>query len=609
MIQKFTLFFLVLLLPGPVSFAQPVIMLREDFTQVPIGPATRYRVDSTTRLTLPDLLHDAAPAAWRALAGEPNFGDNPYPHWLRFEVENAGNGRRKVVLLTKGLDSLRAYLTAGDSLLKTFPPTGSHVPVYQRERPGAYLSLSFELPPRARRTLWMRIRNVHYRLTASPFGLYEQKQAARLLHGHAFFQSLYIGGMFVILMFSVVLLLLFRERIYAFYLGCVLCSAGIMLCYNDYYYLIFATAPGVIVNKNLYGILSALVPVFYLLFAENFLHISQLRDKSLIRASRLVVGLQLALLAGFLLAGQPLFRHRLVFYLTMSALSIISLLYVYRSIRRHYMPAWLFLGASVPVILTVMLETFSGWHHIPVQDIHGYFYSATLFEMFMLTCGIAYRLKLDQDQKKGLQKEIMQEQIKAQEMVKARIGADLHDVIGSQLGAAKMHVDLLRYKHFPEASYDYWAPVYNVLQLSIDNVRNIAHQMTSLNFEGAGLVSTLEKIYGYIEKPAISFQSTGMEQRLDRFTEMVLYAVINEAINNTLKHAQATRVDVQIIREAYAVTVIVEDDGVGFDLQKLGMHGQGIRNMETRVRNYLKGELSIDTHLNGGTIIIIKVRL
>jgi signal transduction histidine kinase len=281
---------------------------------------------------------------------------------------------------------------------------------------------------------------------------------------------------------------------------------------------------------------------------------------------------------------------------------------VYQGIRSGYRPAWLFLLATAPVSVSVLLETGSDLHSIPVQEIHEYYYYTTLFEMFALTLGLAYRFKLDFDQRRTLQREILMTQITTQEKERAIIASDLHDVIGSQLSAIRLNLDFLQVQYFENSNKDWWAPVYKIVDLLSENVSTIAARMRNSSLEKLGLAVILEQIYGHLDKPVFQFDFIGMQKRIPPYPERELYVVIVEALNNCVKHAQATLINVQIIKERKLVTVIIEDNGAGFDTARTRT-GQGLRNMQARVREHLKGEFSIDTQPGMGTVIIIKVAL
>ena len=604
MIRFFTV--IALLFLTSESQSQQVVDVTADFRSILFSNQIEYFPDSSETLKFSEI---SGRQEWKTFQGSnPNFGENPYPHWLRFSVKNNSDQSKKLTLLTKGIDSLQTFLTLGDSLVKTFPINGSHIPLRYREHASPYLTLTFDVLPGKEYTVWTRIRNLNYRLTASPFTLYEESEAKQFLQRKTFFQSFYIGGMGIMLLFSVVLVVLFRDWLYAYYLGCVLCSLSIMLIYNDYTFLLFDKLPHIVITKDMYAIIAALVPALYVLFAEKYLMISPFKQTRLAIIAKVIVATQLVMLFFFISIGIPLFDVRALFYPPMMALSTISLVYVYQSLKKGYVPAWLFLLGTAPVSVAVMLETGSDLHSIPVQDIHEIYYYATLFEMFALTCGLAFRFKLDFDHRKTLQKEILLTQIKSQEKERVLIAGDLHDIIGSQISAVKLNLEYLQNKYFADSNSSWWTPVHNLVSILSENISSIADRMRNSSLEKMGLPAILEQMFGHIPRPEFRFDFVGMDQRIPADTERALYIVIIEALNNCVKHARATLINVQLIREENLLTVIIEDNGQGFTMENV-LRGEGLKNMKARVDDYLQGQFIMDSQPGKGTVIIIKVNL
>jgi signal transduction histidine kinase len=103
----------------------------------------------------------------------------------------------------------------------------------------------------------------------------------------------------------------------------------------------------------------------------------------------------------------------------------------------------------------------------------------------------------------------------------------------------------------------------------------------------------------------VSLQTYGMNQRLNPSTEVMLFRIIQELLNNIIKHAQATEALIQFNLEQNRLSVVVEDNGKGFNLanQGKGKHA-GLSSVESRV-HYLNGKLSIDSQKEIGTTIMM----
>ncbi len=105
----------------------------------------------------------------------------------------------------------------------------------------------------------------------------------------------------------------------------------------------------------------------------------------------------------------------------------------------------------------------------------------------------------------------------------------------------------------------------------------------------------------------MNLYTEGLDERLDTTIETVLYRVIQESVNNVIKHAGASRLDISIIKDDDGLSATIEDNGNGFDTSDMSIrNGIGLKNIETRIQ-YLKGEVTIDSSPGHGTATIINI--
>jgi signal transduction histidine kinase len=111
------------------------------------------------------------------------------------------------------------------------------------------------------------------------------------------------------------------------------------------------------------------------------------------------------------------------------------------------------------------------------------------------------------------------------------------------------------------------------------------------------------------KKLQVHLYTEGLEERLDSNVETVLYRVIQECVNNVIKHADANVLDISIIRENGEITATIEDNGKGFDTSdKEKFDGIGLKNIRTRVE-YLKGTVDFESSPGRGTLVALHVPL
>lgn len=108
---------------------------------------------------------------------------------------------------------------------------------------------------------------------------------------------------------------------------------------------------------------------------------------------------------------------------------------------------------------------------------------------------------------------------------------------------------------------------------------------------------------------SVKYQSLGMNERLEKSSEIIIYRIIQELLNNIMKHAGATEAMVQLIKEEGRFSIIVEDNGKGFDTALLKNNkGAGLTSIQSRV-DYLKGRLDIHSEPGKGTLINIEFNI
>jgi signal transduction histidine kinase len=202
--------------------------------------------------------------------------------------------------------------------------------------------------------------------------------------------------------------------------------------------------------------------------------------------------------------------------------------------------------------------------------------------------------------------------LEVQEQERKRIAADLHDRLGSMLSTVKLYFNTVEEQidALKEQNKEQYHKATTLLDEACDEVRKISHNLVSGELVKFGLVSALHQLKETIEdsgKMKMNVLAFGMEDRLGSNTEISLYRVIQELMNNMLKHAKATEVTIQLNRVEHNLNIVVEDNGIGFDVEAaMAKDGMGLRNIETRVKK-LNGVTTFDSGKGRGTTTIIDI--
>ncbi|HTF17804.1 MAG TPA: sensor histidine kinase [Chryseolinea sp.] len=200
--------------------------------------------------------------------------------------------------------------------------------------------------------------------------------------------------------------------------------------------------------------------------------------------------------------------------------------------------------------------------------------------------------------------------LEAQELERKRIAEDLHDRLGSRLVAVKLHFHA--FKNNPVNNQESFAVGSELLDGAVDEVREISHNLISGVLSKFGLVAALHDLKNALESTKelrVDIHVHHFDERIELVIEATIYRIVQELISNILKHSNATEVTIQLTKYGSDVLVIVEDNGIGFDVSSLnGKSGIGIKNIHSRI-NKLKGKVTIDSFPMQGTVVTIEIPL
>jgi signal transduction histidine kinase len=227
-----------------------------------------------------------------------------------------------------------------------------------------------------------------------------------------------------------------------------------------------------------------------------------------------------------------------------------------------------------------------------------------------------YKLKKETQ----LKTEVMKQQelatkavIEAEEEERQRIARDLHDGVGQMMSAAKMNLSAFEseIEFNSEDQKRSFEKIIHLVDDSCKEIRHVSHNMMPNVLLKNSLASAMHDFIDKIDKKKLEIHlyTNGLEDRLDSNIETVLYRVIQECVNNVIKHACATTLDISVIRDKDSISATIEDNGKGFDTtDKEKFEGIGLKNILTRVE-YLKGTAEFDSTPGNGTAVSLHIPL
>jgi len=204
--------------------------------------------------------------------------------------------------------------------------------------------------------------------------------------------------------------------------------------------------------------------------------------------------------------------------------------------------------------------------------------------------------------------------LKGEEQERVRVAKDLHDGLGGLLSGIKFSFQNMKGDlDIPPENNEAFTKGMTMLDTSIEEIRRIAHNMMPETLVKFGLDTALKDFCSSIDQGdslQVTYQSIGMEQyAMEQSKAVSLYRIAQELTYNTLKHAQANILIVQLIKNEDTISLTVEDDGIGFDSKILEENkGIGWRNIYSRI-NLLKAKLDIHTAPSKGTSVQLTFNL
>lgn len=204
--------------------------------------------------------------------------------------------------------------------------------------------------------------------------------------------------------------------------------------------------------------------------------------------------------------------------------------------------------------------------------------------------------------------------LKGEEQERTRLAKDLHDGLGGMMSGIKYSLQTMKRNLImtPENQQAFERSM-DMLDSSINEMRRVAHNMMPEALVKFGLDTALKDFCNDINGTGslqVTYQSIGLDtMAIEQSTAITIYRIVQELINNTMKHASAKSAIVQVTKTNETIAITVEDDGKGFNTAILqGTKGIGWNNIQSRIE-YLKGRLYVESQEGKGTSVHIELNV
>lgn len=234
--------------------------------------------------------------------------------------------------------------------------------------------------------------------------------------------------------------------------------------------------------------------------------------------------------------------------------------------------------------------------------------------MFIIVFFVLYQRKIArkqqeiQAQENAFQLELTKATLQSKESEQRRIAGELHDEIGSKLTSIKIGMNTINIPEDQKNNID------SMLKETIQSVRRISNEMMPSVLEEFGLIDAIKNLVSVNNKNNIidtNYISSVESLELTSEQELGLYRIIQELINNIVKYANASKVNIDVKENSDNISLIIIDNGNGFEpteAQLKKSNSLGLKNILTRLQ-LLNGEIKYEPNKSKGTTTTVKIKL
>lgn len=218
-------------------------------------------------------------------------------------------------------------------------------------------------------------------------------------------------------------------------------------------------------------------------------------------------------------------------------------------------------------------------------------------------------------QRREVERQILSAVIQAEEKERSRFARDMHDGLGPLLSAIKLYVNELKSSALPDEERQSLIQSCNeMIDDAVNSTRTISNNLMPRVIHQYGLVKAVDAFCEKVNRASqltISFETEHLPERLDAGLELILFRVISELINNTIKHARAKTILILLVKKEAQLSLYFRDDGIGFNAEEIMQSenkGMGLKNIISRVRS-INGTYYFSSKPGDGFSIKIEVTL
>jgi signal transduction histidine kinase len=223
----------------------------------------------------------------------------------------------------------------------------------------------------------------------------------------------------------------------------------------------------------------------------------------------------------------------------------------------------------------------------------------------------ATRAAIAVDLSQRVARDALRRVVGGQELERRRLARELHDETGQALTSILLGLRAVEEARNEQAMRKSTSDLRELVVATLQDVRRLAVQLRPKALDDFGLVPALERLVQTFSEASgieVDVEAQLGEERLPSEVETTLYRIVQEALTNVVKHAEATKVSILLVRRDNSATAVIEDNGQGFDLATAPKERLGLEGMRERAELH-DGRLTVESAPGAGTTLVVEVPL
>lgn len=528
---------------------------------------------------------------------------NAYSH---YSIKNDTKNEKEIVLYFSYpfLEDVKVYKTSNENLLLQ-GEIGIHK---SKQTVNRKWTVTLKILPKETATYFIAIKKSRGKPLATDIKLQDSSTYSRVGSFQNMVIGSYLGFILLSLFFTVFVFRLIKRSLflwYGLYLITLVVFIGSYLGFTN----VFLPSQKLDLGRAIYVISIELSTIIFVLFAQRILMAKKYLPK-LKKSVEIVVIFQfvfrifLHFVANSIYAQQvelfmKLWYSSILFLIIAVIIEIIVYLKHNKKVGAYFAISYVFMALGS---IALLLQHSFGVFKLSFYGLPGIFY-ASILEVCFLTATLTIIVgQIYRDRNSLANKLVLQQQrflnafVQGQEDERKRVGGELHDNIGSKIANLKRlfsakYSDVEMQKEFDGICED---------------VRDVAHSITPAEISLVGLSGAIDELLETIEKTeqlVVNFNTFQFPKNLEEGLATHLFRIVQELLQNVIKHANASTVDIQLFGHANSITLSFEDDGQGLS-KKDNFSGLGLKNIQSRVAQ-MNGQFLLDSNKDKGTSILV----